>query len=102
MVSKRIVVSPEDRAELERIVRSRRAERRMVERAEVVLGAAEGFSAREIAERVGCSEKLADRWRARYERDGIEGVRDRPRSGRPATHGPVRRALFVARVCRGA
>src|ERR1035437_4182548 len=88
MVSKRIVVSPEDRAELERIVRSRRAERRMVERAEVVLGAAEGFSAREIAERVGCSEKLADRWRARYERYGIEGLRDRPRSGRPLTHGP--------------
>src|ERR1035437_724241 len=99
MVSKRIVVSPEDRAELERIVRSRRAERRMVERAEVVLGAAEGFSAREIAERVGCSEKLADRWRARYERDGIEGLRDRPRSGRPLTHGPERRALLIAKAC---
>src|ERR1035437_7409995 len=127
MVSKRIVVSPEDRAELERIVRSRRAGRRMVERAEVVLGAAEGFSAggvggggggrrrgeraevvlgaaegfsaREIAERVGCSEKLADRWRARYERDGIEGLRDRPRSGRPLTHGPERRALLIAKAC---
>ncbi len=46
MVTKRIVVSPEDRAELERIVRSRRGERRMVERAEVVLAAAEGLSAR--------------------------------------------------------
>src|ERR1035437_8669153 len=99
MVSKRIVVSPEDRAELERIVRSRRAERRMGERAEVVLGAAEGFSAREIAERVGCSEKLADRWRARSERDGIEGLRDRPRSGRPLTHGPERRALLIAKAC---
>ncbi|MGO9898656.1 MAG: IS630 family transposase [Solirubrobacteraceae bacterium] len=99
MVSKRIVVSPEDRAELERIVRSRRAGRRMVERAQVVLGAAEGLSAREIAERLGCSEKLAGRWRARYERDGITGLRDAPRSGRPLTHGPEKRALLIAKAC---
>ena len=99
MVSKRIVVSPEDRAELERIARSRRAERRMVERAEVVLAAAEGFSAREIAERVGCSVKLAGRWRARYERDGMEGLGDAPRSGRPLTHGPDQRALLIAKAC---
>jgi transposase len=99
MVSKRIVVSPEDRAELERIVRSRRAERRMVERAQVVLAAAEGLSAREIAERVGCSEKLAGRWRARYERDGMKGLGDAPRSGRPLTHGPDQRALLIAKAC---
>ena len=99
MVSKRIVVSPEDRAELERIARSRRAERRMVERAEVVLAAAEGLSAREIAERVGCSEKLAGRWRARYERDGMKGLNDAPRSGRPLTHGPDKRALLIAKAC---
>lgn len=99
MVSKRIVVGPEDRAELERIVRSRREERRMVERAGVVLAAAEGLSAREIAERVGCSEKLAGRWRARYERDGMDGLRDLPRSGRPLTHGPEQRALLIAKAC---
>jgi len=99
MVSKRIEVGPEDRAELERVVRSRRAERRMVERAEVVLEAAEGLPAREIAARVGCSEKLAWRWRARYERDGIDGLLDRPRSGRPLTHGAETRALLIAKAC---
>ena len=99
MVSKRIVVSPEDRAELERIVRSRRAERRIVERAQVVLAAAEGLSVREIAERVGCSENLAGRWRARYERDGMKGLKDAPRSGRPLTHGPEKRALLIAKAC---
>jgi transposase len=99
MVSKRIDVVPEDRAELERIVRSRRAERRMVERAEVVLAAAEGLSAREIAARVGCSEKLAGRWRGRYERDGMDGLRDKPRSGRPLTHEAETRALLIAKAC---
>lgn len=99
MVSKRVEVGPEDRVGLERIVRARRAKRRIVERAEVVLGAAEGLSAREIAERVGCSEKLAGRWRARYEREGIDGLRDRPRSGRPLTHEAEARALLIAKAC---
>ncbi len=99
MVSKRITIGAEDRAELERIVRSRRAERRMVERAQVVLAAAEGVPAREIAERVGCSIKLAGRWRARYEREGMDGLRDLPRSGRPLTHGPEQRALLIAKAC---
>jgi len=99
MVSKRIEVGPEDRVELERIVRSRCAERRMVERAAVVLAAAEGLPAREIAVRVGCSTKLVGRWRARYERDGIDGLGDQPRSGRPLTHAAETRALLIAKAC---
>jgi len=99
MVSKRIEVGPMDRAELERIVRSRRAERRMVERAAVVLAAADGLPAREIAVRVGCSTKLVGRWRARYERDGLDGLLDRPRSGRPLTHQADIRALLIAKAC---
>ena len=99
MVSKRIEVGPEDRAELERIVRSRRGERRMIERAAVVLGAADGLPAREIAERVVCSSKLVGRWRGRYEREGLDGLLDRPRSGRPLTHGPEARALLIAKAC---
>jgi len=99
MVSKRIEVGLEDRAELERIVRSRRGERRMVERAAVVLAAAEGLPAREIAARVGCSMKLVGRWRSRYERDGLDGLLDRPRSGRPLTHGAQTRALLIAKAC---
>ena len=62
MVSKRIVVSPEDRLKLERIVRSRRAERRMVERAEggvddprVGLGEKDGQSAPTASRKAPCS-----------------------------------------------
>ncbi len=54
---KRIVVRPEDRwqMEIERIVRSRRVELRMVERAQIVLCAAQGRTGQEIASEVGCS-----------------------------------------------
>ena len=99
MVSKRIAVSAEDRAELERIVRARRCERRTLERAQIVLLAGEGMSAARIAERVGCSEKLVARWRSRYERDGLAGLLDLPRAGRPLTHGPEMRALLIAKAC---
>ncbi len=99
MVAKKIVVSAEDRVVLERIVRARTCERRMLERAQVVLLASEGLSAAAIAERVGCSEKLVKRWRSRYQRGGIEALRDAPRSGAPLTHGPETRALLIAKAC---
>lgn len=96
---KRIEVTPEDRAELERIVRAQTSERRMAERARIVLCAAEGFSAAQIGERVGCSDRTAKKWRRRYEREGMEGLRDLPRSGRPLTHGPEVRARLIAKAC---
>ena len=99
MVAKQVTVCSEDRVVLERMAQARSAERRMVERAQIVLLAAEGLSASRIAERVGCSEKLVKRWRARYERDGLDGLRDRPRSGRPLTHGPEARARLIAKAC---
>ena len=97
--AKRIEVSTEDRAALERIVRSRTAERRMVERARIVLEAGEGRPAEEIACRVGCSLATAKKWRARYERGGLAGLHDAPRPGRPLVHGPERRAKLIALAC---
>ena len=97
--AKRVGISMEDRAALERIVRSRKAEWRMVERARIVLEAGEGHPAGAIARRVGCSLQTAKKWRARYERDGLEGLKDAPRAGRPLVHGPETRARLVALAC---
>jgi len=52
-VAVEIVLSDEERSELERIVRSTRSEQRMVTRARVVLAAADGRSNRQIAGEVG-------------------------------------------------
>jgi transposase len=98
-VIKRIEVSVEDRAELERIVRAVSSEVRMVERARIVLAAAEGLKGVEIAERVGCSEPTVVKWRGRYAEKGMDGLRDAPRSGAPLTHGPETRALLIAKAC---
>jgi DNA-directed RNA polymerase specialized sigma24 family protein len=73
-VIKQIEASAEDRAELEWVVAAVSSEVRMVRRAQIVLAAAEGLSAIEICERVGCSEPTVTKWRGRYARDGLGGV----------------------------
>lgn len=54
-------------------------------RARVVLGSAEGLSARALRRKVGVSPPTARRWLDRYEAEGLAGLEDRPRSGRPRT-----------------
>ena len=98
-LAKRIEISEEDRAELERIVRSSTAEVRMLERAQIVLAASEGHSAAKVARRLGCSVNTAQKWRSRYERDGISGLRDLPRSGKPLTYSQSDRARLIAKAC---
>jgi transposase len=96
---KRVEITDEDRRELERIVRAASSEVRMVERARIVLAASEGLTTAQIAQRVGCGERMVKKWRPRYERRGLEGLKDAPRSGAPLTHGPETRALLIAKAC---
>jgi transposase len=97
--AKRIEISVGDRLELERLVRSRKAERRAVERAQIVLAAGEGKPAALIASDLGCSERTVWKWRTRFETDGLAGLRDAPRPGRPLVHGPTVRARLIALAC---
>jgi transposase len=98
-VGKRVEVSDEDRRELERIVRASSSEVRMVERARIILAASEGLTTAQIAERLGCGERMVKKWRPRYARHGLEGLKDAPRSGAPLTHGSETRALLIAKAC---
>ena len=97
--AKQIGINVEERRELERIVRSRTAEQRAVERARIVLAAADGRSAARIASEVGCSEQTVKKWRRRFEADRLPGLRDAPRPGRPLVHGPQTRAKLIALAC---
>jgi transposase len=55
----------------------------LAQRARIVLLAADGVSNTEIASRVGVSRPTVIDWRARYQRSGMAGLDDEPRSGRP-------------------
>jgi transposase len=56
---------------------------RLVVRARVVLLAAAGLANCAIAERLGICEDTARKWRRRYCEQGIDGLADAPRPGRP-------------------
>jgi transposase len=72
-----------DRERLAKLMRSRSVRAGMVQRARIVLLAAEGLSNTEIAQRVGASRPTVTAWRDRYARSGLAGLEDQPRSGRP-------------------
>lgn len=82
-----IKLSAQERRELESRVRARTTEQRIVERARIVLMAADGLSGREIAERLEIHEDTVSKWRVRFSKDRLAGLDDRPRSGRPLVYG---------------
>jgi transposase len=81
----RTVDVPEaDRRELERRVRDKAAPARVVERARIVLLAAEAVPGKQIAAIVGCAEPTVVTWRGRYAEHGLAALDDLPRPGKPA------------------
>lgn len=83
-----IHLSEEDRGRLESLVRKQTAERRMVVRARIVLGAGDGEENASIAVRVGVALNTVIKWRRRFFEEGIDGLGDRKRSGRPRAFSP--------------
>jgi DNA-directed RNA polymerase specialized sigma24 family protein len=83
-----IELSDEDRDQLEALVRRRTAEQRMVVRARIVLAAADGEENATIAEDLGVALNTVIKWRKRFFEEGMAGLADRKRSGRPRTFSP--------------
>jgi Helix-turn-helix domain len=84
----RIELGDDERAELERIARAEKLPWREVLRAKIVLYSAEGQSDVEIAARLDTSAGIVGRWRRRFHAERVEGLRDRPRAGRPRRFPP--------------
>ncbi len=71
------------REQLEAFARSRSLPHALVLRAKIVLAAATGEQTKRIAEQFHISRHTAGMWRSRFVRQGIEGLYDEYRSGRP-------------------
>ena len=83
-----IELSDEDRDVLEAILRKRTAEARVVLRARIVLAAADGEENLSIAERLEVAPNTVIKWRKRFFEEGLVGLADRKRSGRPRIFSP--------------
>lgn len=77
-----------DRAILESMVRKRTMPQRSVFRARIILCCADGLPHRQIKRQLNTSVDTVLRWRNRYEQEGIDGLDDKPRPGRPPTFSP--------------
>ena len=86
----------ETRAELIAIGRSRIEEVRMVERARIVLACLDGKEIQQVALEVGASIPTVSKWRKRFAKEGIAGLRDQPRSGKPPIYGAAFRDRVLA------
>ena len=71
---------------IERLARSRTAPARTVERARIVLLSRHGDTVAEIAATLGVCPDTVRRWINRFDRHGVDGLADQPRTGRPATY----------------
>ena len=95
-----IRLSREERSSLEAIARQGCGEARLDRRARMVLCAADGESVASIARRFGTSRARVHAWVARFQAHRLDGLRDRPRSGRPRRISPLERHQVVAAACR--
>lgn len=87
-----IALSDEERCNLHTLIRSGKTERRIADRARIVIWADEGVTIDESAERLGCHRDTVIYWRKRFLERREEGLpdslQDLPRPGRPPDFPP--------------
>jgi transposase len=80
------LLTEEERGELRRRAQSRTAPARVVERARMVLGVASGETVPTVARGLGLGPDVVRQWIKRFNAEGLAGLEDRPRGGRPPTY----------------
>jgi len=83
-----IILTAEERGELESLARSTKTEHRTRFKARIVLLAAEGAATRAIARAVGCTIGTASKWRVRYAKDRLAGFSETGNRGPAPKYGP--------------
>jgi len=82
-IARPVKLNAEQRRAVERLARGRSLPARIVERARIVLRAADGLRDKEIAQQLGITPEKAARWRNRFLEGGIAALeKDAPRPGR--------------------
>jgi transposase len=89
-------VDAAERAAVEKLAGSRKAEARRVERAAIVWRSLQGQPAKVIAAALQLDGRTVTQWLRRFDAGGLAALDDAPRRGRPATYSPEERAEVVA------
>jgi putative transposase len=93
-----IMLSKQEHEQLQSIVNSRSLPYRLVNRARIVLMAAEGSPNCEIAQKVNLSSQMVCKWRQRYLKQGFSGIHDELRPGRPRSISEEKVAVLIRKT----
>lgn len=95
-----VELSPEQRAELESLIRGGKASVRKVKRALVLLATADGHKDEDIAARVRVHRTTVEHLRRRFVEEGLEAaLNERPRPGNPRKLDGRQEAYVIALAC---
>jgi transposase len=84
-----------ERSELERLAHSRTEEVRLVERSRAILAVYAGEKIQTVASRNGRHAVTVSEWLTRFEEQGLSGLQDDPKSGRPPTYSEEERGQLI-------
>ena len=96
-----LTLSDDERSQLLAIARSRSLPHGIVRRAEIVLASADGETNKAISKRLKLNQLTVGKWRRRYLEEGIEGLHDELRPGRPRSLDDERVAEVINTALQG-
>jgi transposase len=97
---KLLPLTPEQRQELNRVLRRPTTSQRMARRCHIVLLRADGHSQAEVARRLDINRPVVAQWEKRFSKDGVGGLEEARRSGRPKSVDPAKEAEIISEATR--
>lgn len=95
-----VVLSSEERAQLEKICNRSTSEQRLVFRAKIILALSEGLSVQEVSQKLDVPPKTIIKWKKRYLSQKLDGLKDAPRPGKPAKFTPSEKLKVISEACK--
>lgn len=88
-------LTTDEETELRRRATARTLPARVVERAKLIWLLHAGERVPAVAKRLGLGADVVRVWLKRFNAEGLDGLRDRPRAGRPATYTPEQAGTVI-------
>jgi transposase len=79
-------LTEEEERVISKLVRSRTASVRLVQRARIIALAKEGYTIPQIMAKLEMTERIVRKWWKRFEQQGLSGLEDAPRPGAPSRY----------------
>lgn len=98
-IAQKLEASAAELSELQLMLRSHKIEKRYSQRAAVILLSLEGRTLDEIMSHTGLTRPIVNKWRQRFRSEGIAGLRDASRSGKPPIITAAQKAAVLQKAC---